>query len=443
MIADIKKNANSSEIKKYLTYCISPKKCATDEPEDEKTRRRELRKELKKTDRLTVERVAGFYSDSMEARPSQVDTFVAELDKWTRDMKKGKPATGRTPKCYMGSFAFSPEDDITPDRAIELTRDSIMEEMGGSYRPGVFVCHTDKDHLHVHFVVAAVGADGIVYDPQGMGASYRRFEMVMEKLETTHGFKSVRQRKAMAEIDPRREVNWSGPHSADVQRVAANNEAQPADLVLRTRVQKAYKTAAGDFTEFLDDLNRRGIRVLPNIKKDKSGVVGVAGLAFALKDAPSTHGTPAGDLGALFKWSRLSEKMHYDKVVHFERLQALRANNGMEVLPDQIQRATETKQPVALAVAPVDIADLAIALNAPAEGEWTQAQIDAAIAAGIETRDKKQAIEDAESIVARSLGLTLAAYRQTQVNPQPQHTDYSVGLTDEQEHKNEDEHKIK
>ena len=69
MIADVKKNSSTAELKKYITYCLSPKKETANEPTAEKTRRKEMRKELKKSDRVTSERVAAFYSDERYFRP--------------------------------------------------------------------------------------------------------------------------------------------------------------------------------------------------------------------------------------------------------------------------------------------------------------------------------------------------------------------------------------
>lgn len=326
MIIDVVKNSNSSEIKKYLTYCISPK-----------TTGEELKK-YKAVDIIRGERVASFYSDEMVPRPSKVDEFVDLLDKWTRDMKSGRPATSKTPKVYMGSFAFHPDDDITPDRAIVIVRNRLLSEMGGAYRPGVFVCHQDKDHLHVHFVVAAVGADGVVYDPAGRGATFRAFEMMAEKIEVAGKFTPVRQRKAMEASDPRRAIKKAAVKGVDLQKLERTG-VEPSDLTLHRELSKGYAAAmrAKDFDTFIDELQARGIRAIPNIKKDKEGVVGMAGFAFVMADAPLTHRKPAGEFGTLFKWTEMAKKLNYEPAVHFERLQALKASHGIEPKTVEVQ----------------------------------------------------------------------------------------------------------
>jgi len=282
MIADISKNANSSEIKKYVNYCISPKKEQENEPKEERAKRLKLHKELKKSDKLSSERVAAFYSDEMDARPGAVDGFVELIENWTRESKKGRPATAKTPKVLMGSFSWSPKDNITPDRAVELAREYLLEEMGGSYRPGMFVCHVDKEHTHVHFVVAAVGADGLVYDPAGRGETFRAMERVMEKMEIVEKYTRVKQRKAMAEINPKREVIRAAPAGVDLQKLERTG-VESTDLQLHAALKEASKAAmkSRDFGQFMDDIGERGVRAIPNIKQGK-----MAGFAFAMADAP-------------------------------------------------------------------------------------------------------------------------------------------------------------
>lgn len=351
MIADVKKNSSTAELKKYITYCLSPKKETGKEPTAEKNRRKELRRELKKSDRVTQERVAAFHSDEMEAKPSQVDAFVAELDHWTITQKRGRPATAATPRAIMGTFAWDPKDKVTPEEAVELTRESLMKEMGDSYRPGIFVCHKDTDHTHVHFVVAAVGADGKVYDPAGRGQLYRRMEMVMENLENTHGFKKVQARKAMETIDPTRKVLVAASKGVDLQKAERTGKATP-DMLLRARVANAYASSmeGRNLYDFIAALDRVGVRWKANVKEGR-----VAGLSFALADAPDDHGVAAGKLGKAFAWGELSKKMNYDYAEHFDMLRS----HGREVpatvaIPVHEQPAPVVQAlPVAALVAPI------------------------------------------------------------------------------------------
>jgi hypothetical protein len=321
MIIDVVKNSNSSEIKKYLTYCISPK-----------TTGEEL-KNYKVKDLIRGERVASFYSNEMLPRPSKVDEFVDLLDKWTRDMKSGRPATSKTPKVYMGSFAFHPDDDVTPSKAIDIVRKRLFKDMGGAYRPGVFVCHWDKDHLHVHFVVAAVGADGLVYDPAGRGATFRAFEMMAEKIEVAGNFTPVKQRKAMEATDPKRALKMAAPKGIDLQKLERTG-VESTDLKLNAALKIASKSALKhkDFGQFLDDLQELGVRTIPNIKQGK-----MAGFAFVMADAPIEHRKPAGDFGLLFKWPALAKGLHYEHDIYFERLQALKASKGIEPKTVEVQ----------------------------------------------------------------------------------------------------------
>lgn len=328
MIADVKKNSSVDELKKYVNYCISPKRNKGNEPASERERRKEMRAALKKGDRITSERVAAYYSDEMEARPSQVDDFVAQLDRWTIEQKRGRPATAKTPRAIMGTFAWSPEDKVTPSRAVELAREYLQKEMGPAYRPGMFVCHTDTDHTHVHFVVAAVGSDGEVYDPAGRGQLYRRMELVMEAMENDHGFKKVQQRKAMAVNDRSRDVVLRADKGVDLQKAERTGKATP-DMLLRARLTHAYLRNTGNMDDFLAALDRAGVRWKANVKEGR-----VAGLSFAMADAPEAHGIAAGKMGRAFVWSSLSRTMKYDYAQHFDMMRT----HGREVAERLIEQ---------------------------------------------------------------------------------------------------------
>ena len=222
---------------------------------------------------------------------------------------------------------------------------------------------------------------------------------------------------------------------------AEKEDEEKATAEIVNKVQKEMQDAEWEYQEVLN--NRADlINIFEAIKARTS----VGNLTDFWDEPPLT-------LGEKFN----STKEEIDKLdkreLYLRELLNSNVNRRFSTLdntpPTVITKPTEAIQPVPAPVAPVDIAELTLALNAPTTEEddkgWTQEQIDAAIAAGIETRDKKQAIEDAESIVAQSLGMTLAEYRKSHANQQQQHTDYSVGLTDEptQEQKNEDEHSIK
>jgi len=144
------------------------------------------------------------------------------------------------------------------------------------------------------------------------------------------------------------------------------------------------------------------------------------------------HRKAAGEFGALFKWSNLAEGLNYDPAIHFERLQALKANKGLYVPPPQIAKPLAAIQPVAVDVAPVetpDVAALVIALNEPQEGEWTQEQIDAAIVKSLDAQTEENERANVQSLLAAQMGVSVADLRYVLAQQQaPQHTDYLAGL---------------
>ena len=86
MIANIRKVSSCKDVRRYLSYCVSPKKgqASAQNLHDLGTQGKEKN-----------ERVAGFRSCSMTADARAVDGFVDDLDAWTIERKAGRPATDK------------------------------------------------------------------------------------------------------------------------------------------------------------------------------------------------------------------------------------------------------------------------------------------------------------------------------------------------------------
>lgn len=59
---------------------------------------------------------------------------------------------------YHSIISFSPEDDITPTKALELGKKIIDEYTKGKYQY-VLSVHTDQEHTHVHCIMNSVGIE--------------------------------------------------------------------------------------------------------------------------------------------------------------------------------------------------------------------------------------------------------------------------------------------
>lgn len=56
---------------------------------------------------------------------------------------------------YHLMISFSPEDNVTPEKALELGKEIVDQYTGGNYQY-VLSVHTDQDHIHVHCIMNSV-----------------------------------------------------------------------------------------------------------------------------------------------------------------------------------------------------------------------------------------------------------------------------------------------
>ncbi|MDE7432500.1 MAG: relaxase/mobilization nuclease domain-containing protein, partial [Lachnospiraceae bacterium] len=56
---------------------------------------------------------------------------------------------------YHAMVSFSPEDNITPQKALELGKEIFNKYTNGNYQY-VLSVHTDQDHIHVHCIFNSV-----------------------------------------------------------------------------------------------------------------------------------------------------------------------------------------------------------------------------------------------------------------------------------------------
>lgn len=102
----------------------------------------------KKTEEQTLT-----YGHGCQANDSAVVYFERANSKNTKCRKDQTPNLA-----YHFIQSFSPEDNITPEKALELGQKYIQNLLGGEYT-FVMATHVDKEHIHNHFCVCASKMD--------------------------------------------------------------------------------------------------------------------------------------------------------------------------------------------------------------------------------------------------------------------------------------------
>lgn len=102
----------------------------------------------KKTEEQTL-----IYSNGCQANASAEVFFERANSKNTKCRNDQKPNLA-----YHFIQSFSPEDNITPEKALELGQKYIQNLLGGEYA-FVMATHVDKEHIHNHFCVCASKMD--------------------------------------------------------------------------------------------------------------------------------------------------------------------------------------------------------------------------------------------------------------------------------------------
>jgi len=150
MITDTKKGGpTAQDIAVYAQYMVSAKDHA---------------------ERIKGERVLLVQSDNMLTGPiptpskkkackAFADSIAEKHVAWINQCRGGKPP----PKSLFqsGSVSFSEADSakLTPEQALEITRQAVKEVMPGD-RPVLYAVHGDSTCLHVHFLASSVDSHG-------------------------------------------------------------------------------------------------------------------------------------------------------------------------------------------------------------------------------------------------------------------------------------------
>lgn len=189
-------------------------------------------------------------------------------------------------------FSFHPDDDVTPEQAIEIIKEAIENVMGPlDDRLSLFAVHQDTKHLHVHFMGSTVCKQGKVFNPR---SDDKLWNKELDALEKKHDLVGVGSR------EPGKKKKPSGNNK---QR--ENRTGDPSKLELHQRaIDAAIDQANGNFMKFLTALAASNIIPVANMSNPER----VRGCSFYL-DGETFTGTA---LGTDYKWGNLKNQVGFD-----------------------------------------------------------------------------------------------------------------------------------
>lgn len=283
------KPLSAKDVASYARYCLSPK------PGDE---------QYKNGERVAASEFNNLFPGIIEAGQEELiaENIASDLEQWAIDKRAGKKSA-KYPY-VLGSLSFHPDDRLTPEQAIQRTQEAIQQVMPGK-RPAMLVCHTDTDHMHVHFVVSTVDEFGKNWQPAGR--TYSAWELEAERQEIEYGYTRVQQRIACASQDKDREVQVKPPSSLEIQIMNRTGKATPKQEA-KAVIDKILESKPGTITAFADLLEQvDGYQFLP------AGFSGKCqGWSIRCPDGVAIKGS---DFGKAYSFAGLAKNygVHYDE----------------------------------------------------------------------------------------------------------------------------------
>ncbi|MFI8578807.1 relaxase/mobilization nuclease domain-containing protein [Ectopseudomonas khazarica] len=127
--------------------------------------------------------------DSNRLQTGTTQEFIEFLAKKFDKACKGKQHN----TSFHEMVSFDPSDKITPEQALSIAKE-LYEHTHGLNREHAFAVHTDKKHIHVHFVWAPRDFNNKIYNQVD---DFRIIEQKLTDLEQKHGLTQVTNRKSL------------------------------------------------------------------------------------------------------------------------------------------------------------------------------------------------------------------------------------------------------
>ncbi|MFL3925673.1 relaxase/mobilization nuclease domain-containing protein [Pseudomonas aeruginosa] len=129
------------------------------------------------------------FIESNRLQTGTTQEFIEFLAKKFDKACKGKQQN----TSFHEMVSFDPSDKITPEQALSIAKE-LYEHTHGLNREHAFAVHTDKEHIHVHFIWAPRDFNNKIYNQVD---DYRIIEQKLTDLEQKHGLTQVLNRKSL------------------------------------------------------------------------------------------------------------------------------------------------------------------------------------------------------------------------------------------------------
>ena len=190
-------------------------------------------------------------------------------------------------------ISFSPEDNVTPELALEIAKESVakvMKPVDG--RLGLFVVHIDKKHTHVHFLLSTVSIDGKIFNPRDDDKAWNK---QMDRLESKYQLTQVASRSKTVKKKSCNKALQKKKRTGELSQIEKHQQV----------IDLAIERANGDFALFLDLLAAAKMQPVANMKKADSEV---RGMSFYMDDEMFAGGI----LNITYRWGNLKKKIGFD-----------------------------------------------------------------------------------------------------------------------------------
>lgn len=219
------------------------------------------------------------------------EQFTQELYQFTDCYRANKKA----PKEVVVDrvISFSPEDDVTPELALEIVKEAVVKVMKPlNNRLGLFAVHIDKQHIHVHFVISTVSTDGKIFNPRDDDKAWNK---QMDWLESKYQLTQVTSRTKSTKKKPSNKALQKKKRTGELTQIEKHQQV----------IDRAIEQAGCDFMRFLSLLAAAKMQPIANMKKVGSPV---RGMSFLMADEMFAGGT----LGIDYRWGNLRKKVGFD-----------------------------------------------------------------------------------------------------------------------------------
>jgi len=190
-------------------------------------------------------------------------------------------------------ISFSPEDDVTPELALEIVKEAVAKVMKPlDDRFGLFAVHTDQQHTHVHFLISTVSADGKIFNPRDDDKIWNK---QMDRLESKYQLTQVASRSKAVKKKPSNKALQKKKRTGELTQIEKHQQV----------IDLAIEQAGCDFLRFLSLLAAAKMQLIANMKKVDSPV---EGMSLLMADEMFAGGA----LGTQYRWGNLKKKLGFD-----------------------------------------------------------------------------------------------------------------------------------